>query len=269
YVDSLDLLTTDWQYDLMRPLVNTGDTSAATALAARMAAIIQTQYPAYWPETIRAIITHSAEWTEAIRDRFAPLRTKQEYGRLVRYCGYGVPSIERALWSAQNSLTLIAQDSLQPFDKQAGKTETRDLNLHAIPWPVDTLQELSDTPVKMRVTLSYFIEPNPARRGWGRKYSYSSHGLRFEVKRPLESLDDFRQRINKAARDEETGRSTATPSDANWTLGSNLRKLGSIHSDTWSGTAAELAERGHISIFPVMGWWKETPRHERWGSRAR
>jgi hypothetical protein len=250
--------------------VNTGDTSGATALAARFAALIQAQYPDYWPETIRAMMVHSADWTQAMRDRFAPLKTQPDYERLLRYCGYGVPNMENALWSANNSLTLIVQDTLQPFEKKKGAIVTRDLHLHEIPWPVDLLADLGNTPVEMRVSLSYFIEPNPARRGWGKKYSYASHGLRFDVKRPLESLENFRQRINKSAYDEESGRRTGTsPSDKNWTLGKNLRKIGSLHSDTWAGTAVELAQRGYIAIFPVMGWWKTNPRHERWANPAR
>ncbi len=269
-IDSLELLSTNWQHELMRPLVITGETSAATALAARFAAIIQAQYPEYWPETIRAMLIHSAEWTEAMKKRFAPFRVKQDRENLLRYCGYGVPDLSRALWSANNALTLVAQDTLQPFDKKEGKIVTRDMHLHAIPWPTELLAELDNTPVTMRVTLSYFIEPNPARRGWGKKYSYASHGLRFEVKRPLESLENFQKRINKAARDEETGRSGASsPTDPNWILGKNLRKIGSVHSDAWFGPAVELAQRGHIAVFPVMGWWKSNPRHERWANKAR
>jgi hypothetical protein len=268
-VDSLDLLTTNFQYAISRPLVNTGDTSAATALASRMAAILQAQYPDCWPETIRALLVHSAEWTPAMKERLAPFRTKQDYENLIRYCGYGAASIDRAMWSANNSLTLIAQDSLQPFDKKGSSGVSRDLNLHNIPWPTELLLELGEIPVEMRVTLSYFIEPNPARRGWGRKYSYASHGLRFEVRRPVETVENFRHRINKAARDEEASRQGSSPTDSKWLLGKNLRKQGSIHSDTWSGTAAELAQRGHIAIFPVMGWWRENVRHRRWGNRAR
>ena len=182
YVDSLLLLSTHHHMHNIKPLVATGDTSAATALASRMVAILMAQYPDYWPETIRALIIHSAEWTEKMVERFYP-RTKRDYQNLLRYCGFGVPDLERALWSAQNAVTLIAQDSLQPFEKRGSQYVTRDLNLHEIPWPTDILQDLGETVVEMRVTLSYFIESNPARRGWGRKYSYASHGLRFDVKR--------------------------------------------------------------------------------------
>jgi hypothetical protein len=267
YIDSLGLLSTSYQH-IVKPLVITGDTSAATALASQMAAKLQAQYPDYWPETVRALIIHSSDWTDAMIERFNP-RTKREYENLLRYCGFGIPNYELALWSAQNSVTLVAQDFLQPFDKRGSRYVTCDLNLHEIPWPSEVLRELGETPVEMRVTLSYFIEPNPARRGWGRKYSYASHGLRFDVKRPLESYDDFRSRINRSARDEESGRTPESPSDSEWLIGPQLRKLGSIHSDTWGGTAAELAARGYIAVYPVIGWWRENPKHGRWNKQAR
>jgi hypothetical protein len=167
-----------------------------------------------------------------------------------------------------SALTLIAQDSIQPFFKDKDRIKTRDINLHRIPWPTDVLRELGATPVVMRVTLSYFVEPNPGERGWVNKYRYASHGLRFDVKRPLENLESFQQRINQQARDEEYNRA-ATPDSGYWTLGERLRSLGSVHSDTWHGTAAELADRGHIAVYPVLGWWKERPNLQRWGKQAR
>ena len=41
-------------------------TSAATAQAAWFAAQIQSTYPDIWPETIRALMVHSAKWTDAL-----------------------------------------------------------------------------------------------------------------------------------------------------------------------------------------------------------
>ena len=55
------------------------------------------------------------------------------------------------------------------------------MHLHDLPWPRDVLEDLGETPVEMRVTLSYFIEPNPSRRGHRSRYRYESHGLRFDV----------------------------------------------------------------------------------------
>jgi hypothetical protein len=88
-------------------------------------------------------------------------------------------------------------------------------------------------------------------------YGYPSHGLRFDIKRPEDINDkDFKARINKAARDQEQRQSGRT-SDQNWFLGAKLRTHGSIHSDVWTGSAADLAARGMIGIYPVGGWWKE------------
>jgi hypothetical protein len=188
--------------------------------------------------------------------------------RLLRHCGYGVPSLERALWSASDSLTLIVQDSVQPFYKTNEGVKTRDMHLHALPWPNDALLELGELSVSLRVTLSYFIEPNPGARGVGSKYSYQSHALRFEVRRPGESTKRFLSRINRLARDEEEGVSTAM-SDPEWAIGDQLRRRGSLHSDVWNGSAAELADRGYIAVYPAPGWWRRRAKLQRYNRQAR
>jgi hypothetical protein len=50
---------------------------------------------------------------------------------------------------------------------------------------------------------------------------------------------------------------------------SGLTSLGSVHSDVWRGTAADLASRGHIAVYPTMGWWNKRPNLEVWGRTAR
>lgn len=267
YLDSLQLLSTYYRFSV-KPLVATGDTSAAAALAARLGTILQVEYPNLWPETIRGLLVHSAQWTTAMQKRFKPLNTRRQRELLLRCFGFGVPNLSDAIWSATNRLTLIAEDSLRPFDKIEGSYRSRDLNIHRIPWPKEILQDLGDTPVEMRVTLSYFVEPNPARRGWIRRHRYASHGLRFEVKTPTETLTEFRQRINQAARDEDSGISLNSDAER-WFLGPDLRGVGSLHSDRWEGTAAELAERGYIAVYPVIGWWRERHQLQRWNRKAR
>ncbi len=39
--------------------------------------------------------------------------------------------------------------------------------------------------------------------------------------------------------------------------------------DVWSGTAADLAERGKIAIYPAIGWWKTRTKLERYNKSAR
>jgi hypothetical protein len=55
-------------------LVDFRDTSAAAAQGIRMATILQAEYPNLWPETIRALLIHSAEWTDAMKGAFGTKR---------------------------------------------------------------------------------------------------------------------------------------------------------------------------------------------------
>ncbi len=270
--DSLSLLTTHHQ-TMDRLLTTFGDTSAATALAGRMAAMLQSRYPDYWPETIRALIIHSASWTEAMLERYGPTRLKLACEQLIRRCGFGVPSLERALWSAENRLTLVAQDSFQPFVRkrdQNGRMRTvlKELQIYDLPWPIQDLRDLGEQEVELRVTLSYFIEPNPSERGYQHRHRYASHGFRFDVRGAAEGLEDFRKRLNKAAR-EEGERSPGTSDPSGWFLGTDRRHRGSLHSDIWHGPAVDLANRQHIAVYPVTGWWKERHNLGRWRQKAR
>ena len=235
-------------------------------------ALRQAEYPLYWPETIRALLVHSVEWTEPMQRAFDDEVPKDKLRRRLQRYGYGVPSLDRARYSARNSLTLIAQQALRPFEKEGSENKTGQMGLHSLPWPRDLLLELGATRVEMRVTLSYFIEPKPGRRGgFSRtRHRYQSHGLRFEVRRPGESLDQFRQRVNNAARAEEEGEYGGDAGEPiGWVLGPKLRTRGSIHSDWWQGTAADLADCGEIAVFPVSGWWRDKSDQDHWSREAR
>lgn len=255
---SLSLLTTSHR-PAERSFTTALATSAATALASRLAAQVMEAYPDLWPETVRGLIVHAAEWTEAMKRAYLPGSrdpTKDDYQKLLRRCGYGVPDLERALWSLAHSLTMIVEETLVPFQRGvSGRVTTHEMHIHGLPWPQEALEELGETPVEMRVTLSYFIEPNPSRRGVMSRYRYESHGLRFDVKRPLETVEGFRGRISAAARDDhyESGQGG---SDTSWLIGTQGRHRGSVHSDIWHGTAADLASRGSIAVYPASGWWK-------------
>ncbi|MBP1090381.1 hypothetical protein [Bradyrhizobium diazoefficiens] len=80
-------------------------------------------------------------------------------------------------------------------------------------------------------------------------------------------MDEFRARINQAARDDEEGAAGGGVAE-DWLLGS-FRDSGSLHSDFWFGSAADLAERDAVGVFPVGGWWKEKPYLDRYESKAR
>jgi len=274
YIDpNLQLISASKNRSIGRSLTSFGDTSAATALASRFAAMVWAKYPDLTPETVRALMVHSADWTPEM------LASSTENGqtdlkKLVRCYGHGVPDMRRLLSSLDNSLTLIVQSSLQPFFKdeedQQKRVKTREMRLHALPWPTAELAALENTEVTMRVTLSYFVEPSPGARGWTPKYGYQSHGLRFAVRKPLEAVPVFAQRINRAAREEDY--ESAGLGDPGWWFGyanRSLTSIGSLHCDTWRGRAVDLASRGHIAVYPTMGWWNKRPQLEGWKKSAR
>lgn len=272
-ISSLHLLTTNNQ-PIERLFTTTNATSAASALCARLAGQLMAAYPDFRPETIRALIVHSAEWTDAMRAAYLPANksaTKTDHVHLIRHCGWGAPNLDRALWSAGNSLTLVVEDQVLPYQKVKGRgIVSKDMNLHTLPWPKEQLQALPpDTKVELRITLSYFVEPNPSARGTASRFHYPSHKLRFDVQRPLDATtEDFVARINAAAEHEDDG-DPIDPKDPDWILGDRQRHRGSLHQDIWQGTAAELASRGFIAVYPAKGWWRTRQAQERYNLPAR
>jgi hypothetical protein len=118
--EDLEVLTTLSAKDSTALLGTIRDTSAATAQAARMAAILQAEYPEYWPESIRGLIVHSAEWTPKMLEEFPHSERRSR----LRVYGMGVPNLQRARRSAKGFATMVIQDHLQPF-RYTGATTPR------------------------------------------------------------------------------------------------------------------------------------------------
>ena len=243
-------------------LTSANATSAATAQASRLAALAMATYPTYWPEAIRALLIHAAEWTPPMRDALDAARKQglQKQQMLLRRYGWGAPTEDRVLYSSNQAVTLVVQDEFVPFAGDEFKVPA--FRLHDLPWPREVLKELGDSPVTLRVTLSYFIEPTASRRGWRQRYTYPSHSLRFELQDPLESEANFVQRVNRDAGTEEAGRRPA-PGQVKWVVGANQRNLGSLHQDIWETSGVELAESGKLAVYPVGGWWKNNRARDR------
>ena len=271
-LEDLDMITTCKDFMTGKTLIATNMTSPATAQAAWTLANIQHYCPQLWPETIRGMLIHSATWTEEMLRTFIPKNhvTKNDYRNLIRVCGYGVPNIERAVYSAQNSVNLIIEDELQPFVKKSnGSITSNEMHMHDIPWPTGILKNLGDETVKMRVTLSYYIEPGPGQIGWRDKYRYPSCGLIFDVNNPTESKEEFKRRISKAMRDEDEDKSIVSNDSSRWLIGSQNRNVGSIHSDIWEGTAADLSQSNYIMVYPTTGWWKLRTNQKKYHNKVR
>ena len=243
-------------------------TSAAAAQGARMAAQIAAEHPTYWPETIRALMVHSAKWTNPMWSRIKAAKSKKSCGDLVRMFGYGVPRLEYALASATNHLAILAQGEIQPFLLDEGSVKFNEAHLFPLPWPTDVLQQLGETAVRLKVTLSYFVEPNPGYASAIDPMRYQSFGLRFDLKRPWETRGNFMKRRNleeRASKDDKPAQSR----DEGWLLGQQQVSAGSLHCDIWTGTAVELAARNWLWVYPVTGWWRERRSLRRYDSKAR
>jgi hypothetical protein len=253
-IESLGLLTTGPDVD-QSPLVPFSATSAATAQAARLAARLFARFPDLWPEAIRALIIHSAEWTQPMRDALDAAPNKRAARLLLRRFGYGVPSFERAATSASNHLALIAQNTITPFKSQGGRKFT-DCHFYRLPWPREVMEELGERDVRLKITLSYFIEPNPGKAAAVDPQFYQSFGLRFDLRRRLESTRDFLERVNPLERDDPQERVRHVADDDRWAFGQNSVAAGSVHCDEWTGPAVQLNSRDIICVKPVIGWWR-------------
>lgn len=252
---ALSLLTTDHQYP-QRAFTTTGETSGATALAARAVTEIWSDYPDLWPETIRALFVSSARWTPQMRSHLPANPAKGDYAPLFKRYGYGVPDLDRARRSASNALTLIVQDTIRPYrkaEKPSAQHVHNEMKVFQLPWPVEELRKLVQSPVKLRVALSTFIGPNPSEPARGSKFRYASHNLRFKLNRPNENQAAFLARISKAA---EQADGPAVDEEDNWTFGRNRRDVGSLHIDELMCPASDLARRNLLAVHPVAGWWK-------------
>ncbi|MGL4741089.1 MAG: S8 family peptidase [Sarcina sp.] len=241
-------------------------TSSATAFASNFIGILKNRYPDAWPETIRGLMIHSAEWTKQMKEQFLTSNSKKAHKLLLRTCGYGVPNLKKALNSAENSVNLIIESELYPFKKVKSNIKINEVDIHEIPWPKETLEELYDENVRVKVTLSYFIEPAPGEVGWKDKYRYQSCGLRFKLNGKM-SAAEFKAKIsveNEIDEDEVT-----TSSGIDWELGTNNRDVGSIHSDRFTVRAIDLIDSNYIAVYPVGGWWKDRKKLERYHNKIR
>ncbi|WP_241754372.1 S8 family peptidase [Cupriavidus basilensis] len=267
--ESLRVLTTSSD-PTGEPFAASGDTSAAAAEVARICAYLRARYPQYWPETIRGLIVHGADHTEAMRATLPDETKRADKEQLLRTFGYGMVNAAQSEYSTAHRPTLVIQRQFNPYhQKENGSIVLGEMQLHDLPWPVEELQRLGAAQVELRITLSYFVEPNPSSRGWQSKFRYQSYALRFAVKAATEDDDQFKRRINKLERVPEEDAAFNDPDVGQWRYGAQLRARGSLHSDIWTGTAAQLGSKSKIAVFPVGGWWKDWKEAKQYDSEAR
>lgn len=273
--DSVSLLTTGANV-LHAPLASFWATSAAAGMAGHFVGALQAALPDLWPETHRALTVDSARWPKPISE---PMITKGQLWKsgknaskakrqeLLREVGYGVPELQRAKNSASNDVTLIAQAPIQPFVLGENRVPVfNEMHFYDLPWPKAALESIENGIVTMKVTLSYFVEPNLSGRAATRPDTYRSFGLRFEMKKRSETKDKFVRRISG-----QQAKGTPPPEKEadRWFLGPNAMEAGSLHCDLWRGRAIDLALHDAIGVYPVTGWWKTHPGQKRFNDKGR
>lgn len=273
HLDSLQPLSTAAAFRL-RPITPFNATSAATAQTACIAARLVQRYPDFRPETIRGLLVHSARWPDDVLRRInldphAAGKTAQVED-LMRSYGFGVIDEGRALASLENQTTVVMERVIQPYKGEWNEPKLNECHLIALPWPRQALESQPDVSVTLRVTLSYFVAPNPGSRTWekSQKYHYANCLLRFRPKHRDMSPEEFRSRLDADSRS-----SGDNFQDSGWAVGGTRRgKAGSLVQDIWRGSAAQLAEMGHIAVIPAKGWWayrRFRPGHELHGCHQR
>ena len=239
----LSLITTC--QDLAESLEQFHATSAATALATRLAAKIKTATPTLSMLSVRGMMVHSAKWTPEM------IRIGNIKG-IIPLCGYGVPDEETALFSNEKYATFIFENELIPYWEKDGSNTYNQLHFYDLPWPTEVLEQMGEENVKIRITLSYYVKPSPGYAGRSNKYRYPSATLHFDLKSASESMEEFLCRRNKSEGEKRTDNDTNR-----WTIKQQRREQGTVQSDWIECTAAELASCGQIIVYPGQGWWKE------------
>jgi hypothetical protein len=284
------------------PLAPFWATSAAVGMAGHFMGRLQAALPGYWPETYRALMVHSARWPQVIAKKLIPPKGKKwkadskgDKIKLLRQVGFGVPQLDLAIASAKNDFTMIAQAEIQPYTEGATSAVYNEVHFYDLPWPRTTLAELGDKAVTLRVTLSYFVEPNLTGKGATRPETYRSFGLRFALKKRNETEETFHARLSRLRTDGEvepdeddwdafadilgeTAPTASAPEDedkdddksgSNWLIGPKAVSAGSLHCDIWRGKAEDLVNHDAIAVHPAPGWWKSHTGQGRQSDRGR
>jgi hypothetical protein len=142
----------------------------------------------------------------------------------------------------------------RPTTKTTEPKVRRKVKIYRLPIPPELLTD-SDPDVELRVTLSYFAEPNK----FGRTV-FHGLDLKWDMQGPRESELDFLKRINVHHRskgaDGKPLKFKSKTRSFDWDVGIQQRSRGTVQSDRWRGKMSELAGDKLIAVEPVLGWWE-------------
>ena len=225
-------------------LRRTWATSPAAAAASNALARLANVHPAMRSATWRGLLAHTTAWPRTARQQFPDKRD------LLRAFGYGVPVPERGMASDSNRPVMVYEGVLRPSHRNADRKPQRVADFIELPMPYDELDRLTEAPVGLAVTLSYFIEPTDnLTRG-----TYAGARLRWDLQGPTEDPEGFRARINRLVR--EQGELPGGGS-YDWDIGTANRSRGTLQHDRVQIAASQIAGPRLLAVYPVTGWWED------------
>jgi hypothetical protein len=167
----------------------------------------------------------------------------------ISICGSGLPDLSLASECVRERATVVVEDKIpNAVFEMDGKSEKkrRLAKFFRLPVPDDLLTNAGE--VELRVTLSYFAEPNTFRRK-----QYRGLDLAWDMQGPSETEDQFRRRANRLLR--TPGIKEVSAGSFDWMLGKQRRCHSTVQTDRWAGDGSLLAGSKLIAVYPVLGWW--------------
>lgn len=256
--DLLSLITTSKDFTKGKPLNSFNATSCATALAGNFAAKVWNIYPEARPETIRGLIVHSASWTDKLKEQFNSNNNPEGKNKLLSACGYGVPDIDYAVNSNPKRVTIIIEDEIANKNSNGD----RKIKIFKLPIPENVMKTDLNAKANLKITLSYFAEPNEPERE--KRNKYRGLDLEWDIQGPTESDDHFNARINDVSREKfnegknkEEKFKSRDSSQFTWKIGKQRRNRGTVQSDELESLVglSEIVGTKGIAVYPRLGWW--------------
>ena len=212
-------------------------TSFAAPKVAHIAAHLQALYPDSSPLLYRALIAQSARWPEWAE-------SEMEKDKVLRWIGYGLPSLERASTNSETRVTLITPDAETLPSKQ--------FHLYTVRIPEDLRSAALEAQIRIDVTLAYTALP---RRTRARRTGYLETWLDWEASKLGEPLDEFQNRMQEGGQSQQQ--------NFRWTLHTRgdhgeaqgtTRGRGTLQKDWAIFDSYDLPEEFSVAVRAHKGW---------------
>lgn len=212
-------------------------TSFAAPKVAHIAAHLQSLFPQASPLLYRALIAQSARWPE-----WAAAHPDKD--AVLRWIGYGLPSLKRATSNSPTRVTLITPEAEMLPGKQ--------FHLYTVRIPEEIRNAALEAELRVDITLAYTALP---RRTRARRTGYLETWLDWEASRLGEAADVFLNRMQNGGR--------ASGENIPWTLHTRTnhgeseettRSRGTLQKDWAVFHAYDLPSEFSIAVRAHLGW---------------